>query len=536
MNKTDLRFNEDVRKDIIAGVTKIADAVVTTLGPKGQNVLISSEYGAPAVVHDGVTVASYINLENERENQAALLIKQSAQKSNLDTGDGTTSTVLLASEITKKGVSLVSSGMNGMNIRKGINLAIADVVGLLKKMAKPVKQAEWKDIATVSAQDEEIGEIVAQAFKEIGKDGSIQVEEGGNGRVDIEVQEGMSFESGYVNYHFVTNYSSMTAVYEEARLLITDRQVTSDADLQAIAKIISTEQRPLVIISEGLSDRVLVTLAQNKVQNGYQILPINPPEFAQKRSQMLEDIAIATGAKLISKDLGMKVSDASVSDLGYIKKIVVDHNSTIISFDPATAKSLVKDRIAVIKSQLEKEDNEFNQEFLRKRIAKLSSGVAVIFAGGKTDVESKELRERIKDAVGATRSAIEEGIVVGGGTALYQIAKELSGKVHDNTEIAAGYRIVLDSLTKPLEMLAKNSGKNSGQIMEQINNLTEADGTLDWGFNAYTEEVSNLKMDKIFDPVKVIRVAVENAGSTAGALITTACSVVQIKKEEKNAI
>lgn len=533
LNKTKLQFNEEVRTSILSGVRKINDAVVTTLGPKGQNVLISSEYGAPAVVHDGVTVASYINLEDEQENQAALLIKQAAQQSNKETGDGTTTTVLLAAEITEQALQLVTAGMNGMSLRRGIQDAVRDVVSKLNDLAHPVSQEEWKDIATISAQDPEIGEIVAEAFEKVGRDGSIQVEQGAKGKVEIEHQQGMSFESGYVSPYFaIGEGEQMTVVYEEARLLISTRSVSSDSDLAAIAKIASTEQRPLIIIAESLSDRVLTTLLQNKFKNGLQVVAINPPEFGDRRTQVMEDIALVTGARLITKEMGLKVSDASVSDLGYVKKIVVDKDSTVLSFDPDSSKSLVEERVENLKKQLAKEDNEFNRVFIEKRIARLTGGIAVIFAGGKTDVESKELRARIDDAVGATRSAIEEGVIIGGGTAFYHISRELAKKdLSGDKEYIAGYEVVLKALEKPLEMLVKNSNQNPGMIMERINNTNEADHTLDWGFNAYTGQVDNLKIAKVLDPVKVVRVAIENAASAAGALITTACSVVQIVKE-----
>jgi chaperonin GroEL len=326
----------------------------------------------------------------------------------------------------------------------------------------------------------------------------------------------------------------MTVVYEDARILITNCNISSDADLEAIAKIVKTDQRPLVIIAQSLSDRVLGALVQNKFKQGLQVVAINPPEFGERRSQVLEDIAIVTGAKLITSALGMKVSDASVADLGFVKKIVVDKDSTVLSFDESSSKSLIEERVAHIRTLLSKEnDNEFNQAFLEKRIARLSGGIAVIYAGGKTDVESKELRARIDDAVGATRSSIEEGIVVGGGTTLYQISKELAKKELDgSSEFKAGYNVVLSSIQRPLEMLVENSNQNPGTVMAHIDAANAKSKKPEFGFNAYTDKVENLRKARVFDPAKVLRVAIENSASAAGALITTACSVVIVYPKE----
>lgn len=530
--KTTLLFDQDIREKILSGVDKMAKSVTTTLGPKGQNVLISSQYGAPSVVHDGVTVASNIHLADEQENQAALLIKQAAQKSNLDTGDGTTTTVLLASELTKNGIRLVTAGMNGMSIRNGMNEAVLDVVENLKLGSKKVVKSEWESIATISAQDREIGKIVAEAFDKVGKDGSIQVEEGAKDKVDIEHQAGMSFESGYASPYF-SNDENMV-VFNEARILVANSHCSTDADLEAIARIVKTEQRPLVIIAESYSDRVLMTLIKNRLQNGLQIVAVNPPEFGDRRTNILEDISVVSGAKLISKDLGMKISDASVDDLGLVKKVVIDKDSTMISFDSDSLGDVLKTRVKNLKKDMDKEQNDFNKEFTRKRIAKLTGGIAVIYAGGKTDVESKELRERIKDAVGATRSAIEEGIVPGGGLALYQASKSLLGKKHtQDTDYVAGYNMLLKSLSKPMEMLITNSNMSYGKIMERIDNANKDNKSTTYGFNSYTGEVEDLIKSKVLDPLKVVRVALENSSSVAGSLITTACSVVVEEKENK---
>jgi len=503
MKKTKLQFREDARQSILNGVSKIADAVVTTLGPKGQNVLISAQYGAPAVVHDGVTVASSIFLEDEQENQAALLIKQASQKSNLQTGDGTTTTVLLASELVKQGIQLISAGMNGMSIRDGMRKATADVIQSLVSSSSKVAAKDWDRIATISAQDEEIGKIVAKAFEKVGQDGSIQVEDGATDRVEIEHQDGMSFEAGYMSPYFVTNSTDMNIIYKDARFLITDQEVGSDADLEAVAQIIKFEKRPLVIIADSVSERSLLALVKNRIQNGLQIAVVNPPEFGDKRRAILEDIAIVTGARLITRDVGLKVSDAKVDDLGFAKKVVIDRESTMITFDPTTGGDVRKERVKVLKNELKTTESEFEQEFLKKRIAKLTGGIAVIFAGGKTEVESRELRERIHDAVGATRSAIEEGVTIGGGVALYQIAQDLkSHKINGHKDFQAGYEMLLNVLEKPVEMLAINSNKKPGYIMGQIAELNSNESSAEWGFNAYTGKVENLlckRTKKILD-------------------------------------
>lgn len=533
MNKSKVKFNDDVRNKFLEGVEIIANAVTTTLGPKGQNVLISRPYGVPNIVHDGVTVAESINIEDEVASPAVELLKDAARQTNSETGDGTTTTILLTSEMFKNGVRQLALGANGMLLRDGMNKALKDVKVKLSDNTRKVKKNEWQEVATISAQDKDIGIKIAEAFKLTGKDGSIQVESGSSDeKIEIEYQSGISIESGFASPYLVTDTVTMSAVYKDVRVLITDKGIMSDADLQAIANIVKIEKNPILLIADSYNQRVLDALTLNKLRNGLQIIAVNPPDNGDRRKALLEDVAIATGAKFITGGTGMKFSDATVADLGIAEKVVVDKNSTMITFTASQVKNDVQDRIKTIKHELENSKNEFDNEFLKNRIAKLSGGIAVIFTGGKTQVENRELRERVYDAVGATRSAIEEGVIIGGGTVFYRISNSLRGQEFASEEVEAGYNIVLDALIKPLEKLATNSNKNAGRIMEQLDNMYQHDDGSNFGFNAMEGEVRDLVQDKVLDPVKVVRVALENAVSTAGSLITTACAVVQIEDKE----
>lgn len=534
MNKTKVIFGDEVRNGFLKGVNTIADAVTSTLGPKGQNVLISRPYGVPNVVHDGVTVANSINIEDELSNQAVQLLQDAARQTNSETGDGTTTTILLTSEIYKSGARQISSGANGMMMRKGMELALKEVLVMLEDHTREVKKSEWKEIATISAQDSDIGHYIAEAFNLTGTDGSVQVDFGKNDKkIEIEYHKGISFESGLVNGSFVTDDSVMSAIYEDVRVLITDRQIMSDADLQAIANIVKIEKNPILLIAESYNQRILQALTLNRIKHGLQIIPVMAPEVGDRKTSLLEDIAVATDATMISSDSGMKFSDATVSDLGYAEKVVVDRNSTMITFSEEQVKNEVDERIKTIQNELKESQSEFEIEFLKSRIAKLSGGIAVIFVGGKTQVENRELRERVHDAIGATRSAIDGGVIIGGGTILYRISKQLKKQEFIDADEEAGFNIVLDALSKPLEKLITNSNKDSGRIMEQLDTLYEKDDEINFGFNAITGNVSDLVADKILDPSKVTRVALENAVSTAGSLITTSCAVIEIEEEKE---
>ena len=531
--KTRILFDDNVRQKFLSGVEKIANAVTSTLGPKGQNVLISRPYGPPNVVHDGVTVAESINLEDEDENQASTLLKDAAQQTNAETGDGTTSNILLASEMFKNGVRQISTGANGMELRKGMKEALKDALAIIDKKARKIKKSEWEEVASISAQDKEIGAKIAEAFKLTGKDGSIQVESGSSDvKIEIEYQKGLSLESGFASEYLVTDITTQSAIYKDARVLITDKPLMSDADLHAIANIVKTEKRPILLMAESYNPRVLNALVTNRIKNGLQIVAVTAPKAGDERKSLLEDVATATGAKLISGTIGMRFSDATVSDLGSAEKVVVDKNSTMITFSDTQVKNEVKERIKSIKHEIKNSKNEFEKEMLTNRIAKLSGGIAVIFTGGKTQAENRELRERVYDAVGATRSAIESGVVVGGGTILYQIHKELKSK-HGLGEFAAGYNIVIDALKKPLEKLAINSNKDPGRIMEQLDIMSDMENNENLGFNAIKGEISDLLKDKVLDPVKVVKVSLENAVSAAGSLITASCAVIAVQEDKK---
>ena len=526
MKFTDLYFGEDSRKIILEAVRKMSEAVSTTLGPKGANVLISSKYFAPAVIHDGVTVASSIFLEDPAEREVARLVQQAAQQSNMDTGDGTTTTTLLIYELVKNGMKLIASGMNPMFLKRGMQLALNDVVKQINLSSRPVKEKEWESVAVISAQDEEIGAKVAEVFKLVGVDGSVQVEKGTSEKIEIEHKDGLSYEAGWASPYFM-NTDNKSCFLKDARVLITDKPLESSADINTINNIKKIEERPLVIIADGYTDHFLATMVKAKMA-GIQIVCLMPPEFAFRRKAMLEDIAISSGAKFITSEVGMNFTDATVADLGTLKTLSANKHSTTMTFDQDSTGEAIKDRIEELKAEQKNEQNDFNKEFIGRRISKLKNGVGVIFAGGTTDVEANEIKERVKDAVGATRSAIQEGVVIGGGTALYHISKILRDNFRgDSREEQAGYELVLKAIVKPMEKLISNSGRRPGRIMEQIDqNNRNSDQFLKFGFNINTDRVEDLEVAKIFDPAKVVRVALENAVSVASHLITSSCLVI----------
>lgn len=543
MNKTKILYNEEARSALLAGITKVSNAVITTLGPKGQNVALSTRYGAPSIVHDGVSVASRIFLEDPTEDEGAKLIKEAAQRTNQETGDGTTTSTLLTSEMVSLGMKFLTSGANGMTIRNGMEKALNMVTESVEADVADIKQDEWKDIATISAQDEEIGQKIADAFELVGTDGSIQVEEGAKDRIEIEHKEGLSFEEGFMSEYFITDYARMNTVYEDANVIVTDVNISSISQFKAIAKAwnkVGESNKPVIIVCGGMSNDLLAVAVANKMKAAFPIVVVKAPEQGDKRSQMLNDIALFTGSTFISSEAGMKLNDITHDDLGTAKKVVVDRYSTTLMADPD--KEMIQARIDEIKSQIKHEDNEFNVEFAKRRIAKLTNGIAIIYVGGRTESETKELRERVYDAVGATRSAIEEGIVLGGGISLYNASedvensKEYQDMLLDKSidqDFIFGMGIVLSSVKKSLIRLIDNSGDNSGRIIEQIKAKNKEEKTTDYGYNAYTGKVENLREKSIIDPFKVIRVALANAVSVAGSVLTTSCLVVEIPEKEE---
>ncbi len=535
MGKTNILFKEDARQKLLTGVMKVADAVTTTLGPKGQNVLLSTPYGPPSIVHDGVTVAEKIDLIDPEENEGAKLIKDVAKKTNDATGDGTTTVTLLTSEMIKEGVKLVTAGANGMILRDGMNAARDAILKDLKSHSETVKKEDWVSVATISAQDKEIGEKVAEAFNIVGMEGAIQVEEGGTEKIEVQHKEGMTFEKGYLSYNFSTDFDRLEAAYNDALVLITDYNITSPDQFRAIIKAwgVSVQSvRPLLIICSSMSTELLIATLKNKFENALPVVVVQAPEMGDRKSQVLSDIAVFTDGKFISEQLGNRLEDLTPEDLGKSSKIVVDKESTTII--AKTDKDLIEARVQEIKALQENEDNEFNKEFLKKRIAKLTNGIAVIYSSGKTDTETKELRERINDAVGATRSAIDEGIIIGGGMAFYQaqqrVSEAMDFSLTDERDFQLGFEIVLKACAKPVRKLIENSGDDPGAIL-QIIKMKRGSG---YGYNAYTGEVEKLKESKVIDPLKVARVALENAVSIAGSFISTGCSIVEHPDKESN--
>jgi len=534
MNKTRILYDQEARDALKNGVNKVARAVVTTLGPKGQNVALSTRYGVPSIVHDGVSVAKRIFLEDPAEDEGAKLVKEAAGKTNQLTGDGTTTVTLLTSEMVNRGMKFISSGANGMTVRKGMESAKKQIISNLRNESRDVKKSEWESIATISAQDDEIGSFISQAFNLVGTEGSIQVEEGAGDKIEIEHKEGFSFEEGYMSDYFITDYGRLNCVYDDANILVTDININNISQFKAIAQAWNKpgqNNKPIIIVCGGMSSDILAITATNKLKAAFPIVVVKAPDQGDRMAQILNDVALFTGAKMISAEAGMKLNEVKNEDFGMVKRVVVDKFSTTIMADPE--KEHVDARIAEIKTQMKAETNEFNIEFLKKRMAKLTNGIAILYVGGKTESETKEIRERVYDAVGATRSAIEEGVVLGGGMALYNAATE-NVTTSDSAEddFSFGAKLVIDSCLMPMRKLIENCGDDAGQMVERIQSINAADKSSSWGYNAYTSEICDLNEKNILDPFKVVRVALENSVSVAGSILTTACLIVDIEEEK----
>ena len=518
MGAKDVRFDTDARDRMLRGVNILADAVKVTLGPKGRNVVIEKSFGSPRITKDGVSVAKEIELADKFENMGAQMVKEVASRTNDEAGDGTTTATVLAQAIIKDGLKAVAAGMNPMDLKRGIDLATTKVVAAIKAAARPVKDTdEVAQVGTISANGEAfIGRQIADAMQRVGNEGVITVEENKGMETEVEVVEGMQFDRGYLSPYFVTNADKMIADLEDAYILLHEKKLSSLQPMVPLLEAVIQSQRPLLIISEDVEGEALATLVVNKLRGGLKIAAVKAPGFGDRRKAMLQDIAILTGGQVISDDLGMKLESVTVDMLGTAKKISITKDNTTI-VDGAGDKAEIAARVAQIRQQIEDTTSDYDREKLQERVAKLAGGVAVIRVGGMTEVEVKERKDRVDDALNATRAAVQEGIVVGGGVALIQAGKSLEGVVGANADQNAGIAIVRRALEAPLRQIAQNAGVDGSVVAGKVRESNDKS----FGFNAQTEEYGDMFAFGVIDPAKVVRTALEDAASVASLLITT---------------
>ncbi len=522
MAAKDVKFGTDARNRMLNGVNILADAVKVTLGPKGRNVVLDKSFGAPRITKDGVSVAKEIELEDKFENMGAQMVKEVASRTNDEAGDGTTTATVLAQAIVKEGMKSVAAGMNPMDLKRGIDLATAHVVQAIRDMAREVADSdEVAQVGTISANGEaEIGRQIADAMQKVGNEGVITVEENKGLETETTVVEGMQFDRGYLSPYFVTNPDKMTAELEDCMILLHEKKLSSLQAMVPLLEQVIQSQKPLLIIAEDVEGEALATLVVNKLRGGLKIAAVKAPGFGDRRKAMLQDIAILTGGQVISEDLGMKLESVTMDMLGTAKKIQITKDETTI-VDGAGDKAEIEARVAQIRGQIEETSSDYDREKLQERVAKLAGGVAVIRVGGMTEVEVKERKDRVDDALNATRAAVQEGIVVGGGVALVQAGKGLEGLTGANADQNAGIAIVRKAIESPLRQIAENAGVDGAVVAGKIR---ESDDT-SFGFNAQTEEYGDLFKFGVIDPAKVTRTALEDASSVAGLLITTEAMV-----------
>ncbi len=518
MAAKDVRFESDARDRLLRGVNILADAVKVTLGPKGRNVILDKSFGAPRITKDGVTVAKEIELSDKFENMGAQMVKEVASRTNDEAGDGTTTATVLAQAIVKDGMKSVAAGMNPMDLKRGIDMATTKVVAAIKAAARPVKDsAEVAQVGTISANGEaEIGRQIADAMQKVGNEGVITVEENKGLETETEVVEGMQFDRGYLSPYFVTNADKMIADLEDCLVLLHEKKLSSLQPMVPLLESVIQSQKPLLIISEDVEGEALATLVVNKLRGGLKIAAVKAPGFGDRRKAMLQDIAVLTGGQVISDDLGMKLESVTIDMLGRAKKISITKDNTTI-IDGAGVKAEIEARVAQIRQQIEDTTSDYDKEKLQERVAKLAGGVAVIKVGGMTEIEVKERKDRVDDALNATRAAVQEGIVVGGGVALMQAASALDGLKGANSDQDAGIAIVRRALEAPLRQIAQNAGVDGAVVAGKIRDSKDKT----FGFNAQTEEYGDMFKVGVIDPAKVVRIALEDAASVAGLLITT---------------
>ncbi|MCX8224926.1 MAG: chaperonin GroEL [Sulfitobacter sp.] len=522
MSAKDVKFGTDARNRMLKGVNILADAVKVTLGPKGRNVVLDKSFGAPRITKDGVSVAKEIELEDKFENMGAQMVKEVASRTNDEAGDGTTTATVLAQAIVKEGMKSVAAGMNPMDLKRGIDLATLKVVEAIKAAARPVSDSdEVAQVGTISANGEsEIGRQIADAMQKVGNEGVITVEENKGLETETVVVEGMQFDRGYLSPYFVTNSDKMTVELEDVIILLHEKKLSSLQPMVPLLEQVIQSQKPLLIISEDVEGEALATLVVNKLRGGLKIAAVKAPGFGDRRKAMLQDLAILTGGQVISEDLGMKLESVTMDMLGSAKKVTITKDETTI-VDGAGEKAEIEARVAQIRNQIEETTSDYDREKLQERVAKLAGGVAVIRVGGMSEIEVKERKDRVDDALNATRAAVQEGIVVGGGVALVQAGKKLEGLTGDNADQNVGISIVRKALEAPLRQIAENAGVDGSVVAGKIR---ESDD-LKFGFNAQTEEYGDMFKFGVIDPAKVVRTALQDAASVAGLLITTEAMV-----------
>jgi chaperonin GroEL len=525
-----LLFGDDARQKMLIGINKLASAVTTTLGPKGRNVAIDKQWGAPAVLHDGVSVAKEVTLEDKYENMGAQLVKEAASKTNDMAGDGTTTATLLAQQISAKGMKYVTAGTNPMIMKRGIDRAVEAVVAEVRRLAKPVTQADWEKVATLSAQNEKIGQKIAEALKLVGKDGVVEVEEGKTLEITIEHKQGMNFDKGYASPYFVSNSDSMEAVIDAPYILVTDQKISSIQDILPMLEKLMQVSKNFVIIADDIEGEALTTLVVNKLRGAFNGLAVKAPGFGDRRKAMLQDIAVLTGANFISTDTGRQLKDVVVEDLGRADSVRSTKDETIVIGGKGTQAD-IDARVAQIEAEIVKSTSDFDKEKLFERKAKLAGGVATIQVGASTEIEMKNLQERVKDAKEATKAAIEEGIIPGGGVTLLQAGKVLAKMKGDTHDEQVGIDLIKSILEEPIRMLAKNSGADDGWVVRTIIEKDNAS----FGFNAMTNKFEDLVKAGVIEPAKVAIAALQNAASVASMILTTECLITDAPEKNKPA-
>jgi chaperonin GroEL len=529
MAAKDVKFSGDARERMLRGVETLANAVKVTLGPKGRNVVMEKSFGPPRITKDGVTVAKEIELDDKFENMGAQMVREVAQKTNDSAGDGTTTATVLAHAIVKEGAKAVAAGMNPMDLKRGIDLAVKAVVDEIKGRAKRVgSSSEVAQVGTISSNgDSAVGKMIAEAMQKVGNEGVITVEEAKSLETEVEIVEGMQFDRGYVSPYFITNAEKMVAELEDAYVLLHEKKLSQLQAMLPLLEAVVQSGKPLLIVAEDIEGEALATLVVNKLRGGLKVAAVKAPGFGDRRKAMLEDIAILTGGQLIAEDLGIKLESVTPTMLGRAKKVVIEKEKTTI-VDGAGKKKDIEARVNQIKAQIEETTSDYDREKLQERLAKLAGGVAVIRVGGATEVEVKEKKDRVEDALNATRAAVEEGIVAGGGVALLR-AKKAIGKLRSgNADVQAGINIVLKALEAPVRQIAENSG-HEGSIV--VNKILESKSET-FGFDAQSEDYVDMFDKGIVDPAKVVRAALQDAASVAGLLVTTEAMVAELPKEK----
>jgi chaperonin GroEL len=529
MAAKDVRFSSDARDKMLRGVDILANAVKVTLGPKGRNVILDKSFGAPRITKDGVTVAKEIELEDKFENMGAQMVREVASKTNDTAGDGTTTATVLAQAIVKEGAKYVAAGMNPMDLKRGVDLAVAEAVKDIAKRSKKIKEsAEVAQVGSIASNgDKSIGEMIAKAMQKVGNEGVITVEEAKSLETELDVVEGMQFDRGYLSPYFITNAEKMVAELEDAYILIHEKKLSSLQPMLPVLEAVVQTGKPLVIIAEDIEGEALATLVVNKLRGGLKVAAVKAPGFGDRRKAMLEDIAILTGGQMIAEDLGIKLENVTLQMLGKSKRVRIEKENTTI-INGAGKKSDIEGRVAQIKAQIEETTSDYDKEKLQERLAKLAGGVAVIRVGGATEVEVKEKKDRVDDALNATRAAVEEGIVAGGGVALLRAKASVAKLKSENADVQAGINIVMKALESPIRQIVENAGGEGSIVVGKI--LDNKSQT--YGFDAQTETYVDMLEAGIIDPSKVVRTALQDAASVAGLLITTEAMVAEVPRDK----